>query len=482
MSIGRNDPCPCGSGKKYKQCCWLKDRQAERPIVKPAVMAEPPFSPTEETEIRPRLGSLAPPPQSAARTEVEEEPDPEREFWDKFWDEWQAADYEQQLDITEKMLREQPELVEGGLAFEMFADLHTKASINEDWARFDLLVDLLIQQAPASYEAEKHYFLGWRIENALVSGNRTSVRELFNALATLAGQEIDEFNRIAEKLAYHGELSSLVSGYRIARPEVEASPQIVPWGVSEFVDQAFSYETFSRLEQQPDLQADDAELLSLLRTELNTKNFTEYLDYLSGRQLPRWTLEDCTLPPIPPKQKGAWKEDEEESANTAPESDNLHLLTIAFIHDWHIAEGTSYSKAELARSQIIRYLVERQRGDLEPVDKFPFSQGQKKKERKKLSSQSSASHPLCPDPQTLNRYMVLLIGFLSGRLHTAGAMLEAVPAWIRFLEKYDLLDGDQATEALASLKKLAADWMTAVETATSDPLLLANAIKLHESL
>lgn len=22
---GRNDPCPCGSGKKYKQCCWGKE-------------------------------------------------------------------------------------------------------------------------------------------------------------------------------------------------------------------------------------------------------------------------------------------------------------------------------------------------------------------------------------------------------------------------------------------------------------------------
>jgi len=21
MKIGRNDPCPCGSGKKYKKCC-----------------------------------------------------------------------------------------------------------------------------------------------------------------------------------------------------------------------------------------------------------------------------------------------------------------------------------------------------------------------------------------------------------------------------------------------------------------------------
>jgi tetratricopeptide (TPR) repeat protein len=27
---GRNDPCPCGSGKKYKRCCLAKDEQAER--------------------------------------------------------------------------------------------------------------------------------------------------------------------------------------------------------------------------------------------------------------------------------------------------------------------------------------------------------------------------------------------------------------------------------------------------------------------
>ena len=23
---GRNDPCPCGSGKKYKRCCLDRDR------------------------------------------------------------------------------------------------------------------------------------------------------------------------------------------------------------------------------------------------------------------------------------------------------------------------------------------------------------------------------------------------------------------------------------------------------------------------
>lgn len=24
INVGRNDPCPCGSGKKYKKCCIIK--------------------------------------------------------------------------------------------------------------------------------------------------------------------------------------------------------------------------------------------------------------------------------------------------------------------------------------------------------------------------------------------------------------------------------------------------------------------------
>ena len=28
MKPGRNEPCPCGSGKKYKRCCYLKEQTA----------------------------------------------------------------------------------------------------------------------------------------------------------------------------------------------------------------------------------------------------------------------------------------------------------------------------------------------------------------------------------------------------------------------------------------------------------------------
>ena len=47
---GRNDPCPCGSGNKYKKCCLAKDEAAGREQLAAAV--QPPASPL-------RLSSVA---------------------------------------------------------------------------------------------------------------------------------------------------------------------------------------------------------------------------------------------------------------------------------------------------------------------------------------------------------------------------------------------------------------------------------------
>ena len=42
MKIGRNEPCPCGSGKKYKKCCLLTKTQA--PTVSAPFAGETDFS------------------------------------------------------------------------------------------------------------------------------------------------------------------------------------------------------------------------------------------------------------------------------------------------------------------------------------------------------------------------------------------------------------------------------------------------------
>jgi SEC-C motif len=41
-NLGRNDPCHCGSGRKYKQCCLAKDEKAARTARAKAASEAPP--------------------------------------------------------------------------------------------------------------------------------------------------------------------------------------------------------------------------------------------------------------------------------------------------------------------------------------------------------------------------------------------------------------------------------------------------------
>lgn len=47
--IGRNDPCHCGSGKKYKRCCLEEDQEGER-LVREATAAALATEQAEEEE------------------------------------------------------------------------------------------------------------------------------------------------------------------------------------------------------------------------------------------------------------------------------------------------------------------------------------------------------------------------------------------------------------------------------------------------
>jgi tetratricopeptide (TPR) repeat protein len=48
---GRNDPCPCGSGKKYKRCCLEKDAASKREALAASVKPASPWSWVRSPEI-----------------------------------------------------------------------------------------------------------------------------------------------------------------------------------------------------------------------------------------------------------------------------------------------------------------------------------------------------------------------------------------------------------------------------------------------
>lgn len=51
MKPTRNDPCPCGSGRKYKRCCGAQERPAKQAMPSPApsaaAMPQMPFDPSQ---------------------------------------------------------------------------------------------------------------------------------------------------------------------------------------------------------------------------------------------------------------------------------------------------------------------------------------------------------------------------------------------------------------------------------------------------
>lgn len=72
QKIGRNDPCPCGSGKKFKKCCEMKQKHKKinAQVLTPSLSKE---HVTQETS---KLSSLFFRKASAPKTPPEEPPNP----------------------------------------------------------------------------------------------------------------------------------------------------------------------------------------------------------------------------------------------------------------------------------------------------------------------------------------------------------------------------------------------------------------------
>ena len=106
MKIGRNAPCPCGSGKKYKKCCLAQDEQDRQAAVAVATPEPRPEAPTR-SEASPASHSASLPPT-----------DPHLEAQEARWEAFEAQDYEGQMALFTQTLDE-AELLDNEMAFDM---------------------------------------------------------------------------------------------------------------------------------------------------------------------------------------------------------------------------------------------------------------------------------------------------------------------------------------------------------------------------
>lgn len=188
---GRNDPCPCGSGKKYKKCCLKKDEETRRAALAEAKRAE------REAAAAP-LWPLTPPAKHLpavveADDMLSDEPEPEDEadfqadlaIFNARWEEFEAAeDCEGQIAIFQATMEDG--LLDADFAFEMMDVIYQATAASGERDRFDALVALLRKRRPDIYAHDAHYHADWLISNALAAGHLDALPALADELANTA--------------------------------------------------------------------------------------------------------------------------------------------------------------------------------------------------------------------------------------------------------------------------------------------------------
>jgi SEC-C motif len=476
MKAGRNDPCPCGSGKKYKKCCIAKDGSAAPSSMIPIPVAPSSRVPDRDSRQSPSSGQPTQ-SRSPAQTPVPSLPlDPMDAKRESYWEAFKSRNGEDQVAVFLEAL-EEDEVMTDDLAFEMCNALHEDAVKSGNRERYAECVAAFRNRRPEVFQQGSHFYLANCLDDALAEGWHQLVPSLARELAGTAGRDIDIFNHTVEKLAYHGQLPVLVEALRLAWPLVKSSKDVIPWGVSEFAENGVTYEIFNYLEHTPTPDLADPVLLDHIHFFIDDPreaDLAELITDLAGKSDREWRMIDFDLSRPQKTTRDMWDDDDdddddekEEQEPLDPGAANLYRLTTQFVAYLRREEAVPYPRGELVRHDLGRYFLLRRDGDLDPR---PSMLEQMQKPNRKPPKPPRPVHTLCPERMTLEIYLGRLMGMMSGRYHTAAALFLAFPAWLRFLESQRLIDATTREQVTKDLTPLHTTLM-ALWKQHDDPLL-----------
>ncbi len=242
---------------------------------------------------------------------------------------------------------------------------------------------------------------------------------------------------------------------RIAWPLVKTSDNVVPWGISEFANDGANYEIFNYLEHTASPDPADAVLLDRVRffvAEPREEYLHEFIDDLTGRSGQEWQADDFALRPPRKSRRDDWDDDEQEERHTPDQGAiNLQRLISEFVGYLRREEGVPFPRGELVSRELYRYFMQRHGGKLDPR---PSMLEQAMNPKLKLPKPPRPAHPLCPERVTLDVHLAQMMDLMNGLYHSAAALFQAMPAWLRFLESRRLIDAGTSKKVAAELLPL----------------------------
>ncbi|WP_370650155.1 YecA family protein [Oscillochloris sp. ZM17-4] len=436
MKVGRNDPCPCGSGKKYKKCCLAKDEAAARQAAHERATAFRAIEPLAGDDPFAGFPSYTPPPPPEPRPRS-----PEDAAREELWETFEAADAAEQTALFRRALADG--VLDDEYAYEMLTQLRDEAGP----ALWGTLVEELRDTRPDLYAHSAPYYLEWQIADALAVGHIDHLPALAAALAATAGDDLDMFYLSRDRLAYHGHLALLAETMAQAWPLVRASDKFISGADEEFAAEAQQITMLAYLDRRVAPRADDPALLAAVE-QFGPVDFPEALAdqiaLITGQADRPWDRADD------------------------PEDTRINRLGFRFQGELVRRWGMPLGRAGLARVALLNYIAERHDPD------SSIAQAVRRPKGKHKPAASTASDLLCPDRESLDRYVAQKLSFLSSRVIEAAVTLEAVPAWLHFLYDQGVITAERRADALHDLGKLVQQAEPIWAQHPSDPALGPN--------
>lgn len=310
MKVGRNDPCPCGSGSKYKKCCLPKDEAQSR--AQPAASAPASDRATPKEPLR--FGPLIPAGQKIEETPDEQtfaEPElprsaPRREYPrvddvlpqlspsdEKLVDDWweqvkpfyiKQRDADQMLRRVVQFLETRPDLFPHlALHEEFLFELGAELGRRQRWSDYIRLLRRLRQEQPRTYSFCFGYYDRDIIYELAIAGRAEEIPAFFGFFRQYPDSHPDSCHTIINFLAWRG----------LAQPLFELGEAVaVPMATSkEVVGGGFALDWLIFREHVPFLDANDSSAAAAAQIEQNLLVLAPEIPWRLDRELIRRNLE-----------------------------------------------------------------------------------------------------------------------------------------------------------------------------------------------
>ncbi len=126
MKVGRNDPCPCGSGKKFKKCCLGKNREASATPALGGSASGVSAAASGSDPLDTLKAAIATAKEREAKTPKAPR-DPVIEKAESIFKEFEAQTEEGRIALFLETLKD-AEMMDDEMAFAMLGQLHTDAA------------------------------------------------------------------------------------------------------------------------------------------------------------------------------------------------------------------------------------------------------------------------------------------------------------------------------------------------------------------